>query len=120
MSQFSVFASGLATSPNGAALARAVIDLYAWPFDKVLQSLQPRQEVPRILITTTTTNSSGKFTLNVSPSVLSANAVSGGYANLEADAGGAAWFFTMKASAPSVTGIHLADVTSDSPGYCGP
>lgn len=113
-------ASGTAAAANGSAVRDATIDLYAWPSDEVLQALKPGQEVPRTLVATATANSAGKFALSLAPGTLSANAVSSGFVNLEADSGTAAWFFSIDAAKPAATAIRLTGAGTESPDYCSP
>jgi hypothetical protein len=113
-------ASGTATAANGSAVRNAIIHLYAWPSGKVLQALKPAQEVPRTLVATATANSAGKFSLSVAPGTLSANAVSSGFVNLEADSGSATWFFSADAAKPAATAIRLTGAGTESPDYCTP
>lgn len=113
-------ASGTATAANGSAVRDAIIDLYAWPSGKVLQALKPGQEVPRTLVATAIANSAGKFSLSLAPGTLSANAVSSGFVNLEADSGSATWFFSTDAAKPAATAIRLTGAGTESPDYCTP
>ena len=113
-------ASGTATAANGSAVRDAIIDLYSWPSGKVLQALKPGQEVPRTLVATATANSAGKFSLSLAPGTLSANAVSSGFVNLEADSGSATWFFSTDAAKPAATAIRLTGAGAESPDYCTP
>jgi hypothetical protein len=46
--------------------------------------------------------------------------VSSGFVNLEADSGGATWFFSTDAAKPAATAIRLTGAGSDSPDYCTP
>lgn len=86
-------ATGTITSVRGAAMPGAAVDLYAWPSDAVLAAMKPGQLVPRTLLTTTTTNSAGKYTLRVQVARLETAAVDSGYANLEIDSpAGGSWF----------------------------
>jgi hypothetical protein len=112
-------ATGSVTGVNGTATPDTIVDLYAWPSDQVLKGLKGGATVPRKLIATATSNSAGKFSLEVSKETLSASAVSSGNANLEADAGSASWFFTVNAKNPAITSIHLTGVAvSESPDVC--
>jgi hypothetical protein len=113
-------ASGTATAANGSAVRNAIIDLYAWPSGKVLQALKPGQKVPRTLVATAIANSAGKFSLSLAPGTLSANAVSSGFVNLEADSGSATWFFSTDAAKPAATAIRLTGAGTESPDYCTP
>lgn len=106
-------ANGTVTDSSGHALPGVTVDLYAWPSDHVLQGLKHGQQVPRTLIATTTTSTSGGYSLSVSSGLLHSVAVSGGYANLEVDADDAAWFFTSKVSDPSVASTHLTAANPD-------
>lgn len=115
-----IVASGTATAANGSAVRDAIIDLYAWPSGKVLQALKPGQEVPRTLVATAIANSAGKFSLSLAPGALSANAVSSGFVNLEADSGSATWFFSTDAAKPAATAIGLTGAGTESPEYCTP
>lgn len=101
-----LIATGTATNASGGAASGAVVRLYAWPSDKVLQHLRPGQVVPRTLLASTRASSEGTYSFHASPAALRSAAVSGGYANLEADSGMASWFFTRKASAGAPV-IHV-------------
>lgn len=107
-----VVASGAATTTSGSAVRDAVIDLYAWPSDKVLQALTFGQEVPRTLVATATADSAGKFSLSLAPDTLSAHAASSGFVNLEADSGTATWFFPTDAAKPAATTIRLTGAST--------
>lgn len=85
----------------------AVVQLYAWPSDHVLQELRHGQAVPRTLIATATASSQGAYSLRTTPAALSSVAFSG-YANLEADSGTASWFF------PYRTAANVLDSPADS------
>jgi hypothetical protein len=80
-----VIATGTVTNASGGAASGAVVQLYAWPSDQVLQHLRKGQVVPRTLLATTKANSAGTYSFRVSPAALRAVAVTGGYANLEAE-----------------------------------
>jgi hypothetical protein len=107
-----VVASGAATTTSGSAVRDAVIDLYAWPSDKVLQALTFGQEVPRTLVATATADSAGKFSLSLPRDTLSAQAASSGFVNLEADSGTATWFFPTDAAKPAATTIRLTGAST--------
>lgn len=106
-------ATGTVTSASGAAASGAVVRLYAWPSDQVLQHLRPGQVVPRTLLATTKASAAGTYSFRVSSAAMRSAAVSGDYANLEADSGMATWFFTRKASGAAPV-IHL-NLTGASP-----
>jgi hypothetical protein len=93
-----LIATGTVANTRGGAAPGAVVRLYAWPSDQVLQHFRPGQVVPRTLLATTTASSAGSYSFRVSSAALRSAAASGGYANLEADSGMATWFFTRKAS----------------------
>ena len=90
-----------------------VVDLYAWPSNQVLQHLKAGQLVPTKLIARTTASTTGAYSLTVPRAALKAAATTGGYANLEIDAGSAVWFTTEAAASPAVTTGHLAVATPD-------
>jgi hypothetical protein len=86
-------ASGTVTGVNGAAMPGTTVQLFAWPNDSVLNALKVGTLIPTTLLATATTNSSGKYVLQVAAATLKAAAVSSGYANLEiVSAGGGFWF----------------------------
>jgi len=78
-------ATGIITSPGGAAMPGVRVDLYTWPPDAVLSAMQPGQAVPRTLLATATTSSAGSYALQVPQASLSKAAAKTGYANLEID-----------------------------------
>jgi hypothetical protein len=94
-------ASGAVTGATSHAIPGATVKLYAWPSDSVLDSLAIGRTVPRQLLATTTASSSGTYLLRVAPATLASVAVSGDYANLEADSGTSSWFFTRKVAGKS-------------------
>jgi hypothetical protein len=102
-----VIATGTVTNASGHAASGAVVRLYAWPSDRVLQHLRPGQTVPRKLVATTKVGSAGTYALRVPPAKLRSADVSSGYANLEADSGTASWSFTWKTAGDSpVVRVH--------------
>lgn len=104
---------------TGHLAAGAVVDLYAWPSDKVLQALKPGQDVPRTLISSAKTSSSGAFSLTVSATTLSTVAVSGAYANLEVDSGTSFWFITRPVTDSTPAVVQLTGAADDSsPAIC--
>jgi hypothetical protein len=80
------------------------IDLYTWPPDAVLKVMKPGQAVPRKLLATATTNSSGHYELRVPVARLTAAAVTTGYVNLEIDSADGISFFTYQASSNPQSG----------------
>jgi hypothetical protein len=58
-------ATGIITSPGGAAMPGVTVDLYTWPPDAVLSAMRPGQAVPRALLATATTSSAGSYALQV-------------------------------------------------------
>ena len=80
-------ATGTVSGGSGQPIGGEVVSLYAWPSAQVLDGLQSGATVPTTLLGTTTTNSSGQYSLYVPPAALQATAVSGSNANLEVDAG---------------------------------
>jgi hypothetical protein len=109
-------ASGTVTGVNGQAMAGATVDLYAWPPDTVLRTLKIGQTVPWKLIATATANSSGTFSLSVTPASLEAEENAAGYTNLEAESGTASWSFPVKAADPAAANVNLAGAE---PRTCG-
>jgi hypothetical protein len=104
-------AAGTVTSPSGAAASGVPVDLYAWPSSAVLMAMKPGQIVPRTLLATATTNSSGQYTLNVPAATLKAAVVDSGYANLEIDSAFGIWFTGYQAGAvkaPATVTVNLA------------
>jgi hypothetical protein len=104
-------ASGTVTTPGGAAASGIPVDLYAWPSDAVLKAMKPGQMVPRTLLTTATTNSSGQYTLSVPATSLTAAEVDNGYANLEIDSAAGIWFLAYqpgKATAAATVNLPAA------------
>lgn len=92
------------------------VDLYAWPLSKVLDGMKAGQKVPTTLLATATANASGRYALAVAPGELKPYANSGGYANMEVQAGTAHWFFPVLAARPSVTQVPAL---SGLPDPCG-
>lgn len=98
-------ASGTVTTASGAAMPGETVGLYAWPDDAVLNALPVGKLIPTTLLATATTNSSGKYMLQVPVTRLEAATVSSGYANLEiASAGGAVsgFFLTKQIRCPRI------------------
>ncbi len=90
-------AGGTVTSASGATMPSVAVDLYAWPSDAVLKAMKPGALVPTTLLTTATTNSAGKYMLQVPAASLKAAAVESGYANLEIfSAVGGIWFLSYQ------------------------
>jgi hypothetical protein len=106
-------ATGTVTDANGYTAVGAVVDLYAWPSDQVLQSLRRGQVVPWRLIATATVSSAGAFSLRISRATLSSAAVSGSYANLEAESGTASWSFTLNVNHPVL--VHSISLKGAAP-----
>lgn len=77
------------------------VRVYAWPSTTVLRAQHPGQIVPRKLLAAVTTNSHGVFAFRIAPAALAAAAVSGVYANLEADSYASSWFFTVNTADPA-------------------
>jgi hypothetical protein len=92
-------AAGTVTGPSGATMSGAPVDLYAWPTSAVLEAMKPGQTVPRTLLTTATTSSSGQYTLTVPQASLKAAVVDNGYANLEIDSPAGIWFMPYQPGA---------------------
>ena len=112
-------AAGTVTATSGQVMPGAKVSLYAWPSDKFLAAMKPGQDVPRRLLTSTTTASSGTFRLKVPAGALSAAAVSGPYANLEVDSGTSTWFITQRVSDWTPATVHLTDAADATvPDYC--
>jgi hypothetical protein len=112
-------ATGTVHDASGALAKDAVVDLYAWPSDQVLQALKPGEEVPRTLIASAKTSSAGVFSLTVGAQQLSAVAVSGAYANLEVDSGTSSWFITQPVASWAPMTVHLAGAANSAvPAYC--
>ncbi|HEY1617430.1 MAG TPA: hypothetical protein VGG25_07415 [Streptosporangiaceae bacterium] len=109
-------ATGAIANSSGQAIAGVAVRLYAWPSDKVLQSLKPGQDVPTKLLATTTTGSSGNYSLSVPESALKAAAIERGWANLEVDSvSGMSWSFPFQTD-PGVA-EHVS-LTKKNPGIC--
>lgn len=106
----SIVAAGSVTASGGLPRAGATVFLYAWPSDF---------GGPRTLLASTTAGANGRFALRASRSALSALAAPGGYANLEADAGTSAWFFSVKAAGPGRP-VFIRLIDNAGPGTCGP
>ena len=85
-------AAATITSPGGAAMPGAKVDLYTWPTDAVLSAMKPGQAVPTTLLATGTTSNVGGYTLRVPAARLRAAAVESGYANLEIFSPVGMWF----------------------------
>lgn len=86
-------AVGTVTGSSGATMQGVTVNLYAWPYDAVLQALKPGQLVPTTLLATATTNDTGRYTMRVPMVKLKAAAVESGYANLEIFSPvGGSWF----------------------------
>jgi len=113
-------ATGNVTDSFGSALPGAEVDVYAWPDDTTLQNLAIGQAVPTTLLATTTADSNGNFTLSVPPSALLNAAVSGTWANLEADAGDGVWFFTIDTANPVPDNFTIQQQTGALRPTCGP
>jgi hypothetical protein len=92
-------ARGTVKDSSGHAISGTTVRLYAWPSDRVLQSLKPKQFVPLKLLATAKTSSDGTYRLSVTPASLVAAAVASGVANLEVDSGKASWDFPYTTSA---------------------
>jgi hypothetical protein len=114
-------AAGTLTNPSRVAMAGAVVDLYAWPSDAVLQALKPGQLVPTSLLTTATTNSAGEYTLTVPAARLEAAAVDSGYANLAiySPAGGFRFFPYQTGSRADPPTPVTVNLTSNAQLNCG-
>jgi hypothetical protein len=100
-------ATGTVLGASGTAMPGATVDLYAWPPDAVMSKLKIGQAVPEKLIATGKASASGKFSLSVSPSSLTAMENTAGYTNLEAESGGASWSFPVKAADPKPVSVIL-------------
>jgi hypothetical protein len=59
------------------------VDLYAEPSDATVHALKPGQMVPDTLMATTTTSSTGSYTLQVPMAKLKAAATESGFVNME-------------------------------------
>jgi hypothetical protein len=102
-----VVADGTVTS-HGQAVPGAVVNLYAWPSDSVLQALKPGQKVPEKLLASATTASGGGYAFAVPKATLDAAAVSQGWANLEVDTvGGASWDFAYHTDQAKTVTVNL-------------
>jgi hypothetical protein len=97
-------AIGIITSPSEAPISGEKLDLYAWPPDAVLKVMKPGQAVPRKLLATATTNSSGHYELQVPQARLANAAVTTGYVNLEIDSADGISFLTYQASSDPQSG----------------
>jgi hypothetical protein len=106
-------AAGTVSSPTGAAASGVSVDLYAWPSSAVLKAMKPGQMVPRTLLTTATTDSSGQYTLSVPAASLTAAVVDNGYANLEIDSPAGIWFMAYQpAKASAAATVNLPPATA--------
>ena len=101
-------ATGTVASASGRALPGVAVDLYAWPSDRVLQALRPRQAVPTKLLASTITSSAGRYWLQVPRAALDAAAIEQGWANLEIDsAGGTSWSFSYQTDPAAAEHVNL-------------
>jgi hypothetical protein len=112
-------ATGTVTDSAGSALPMPLpsmpVSLYAWPSADVLDGLAEGATVPTTLLATTTTDSTGGYSLYVSSASLAAAAVSGTDANLEVDVGtGEPWFFVTDTANPAPTTVNTSTTTSGS------
>ncbi len=101
-------AGGTVTSVSGAVMPGVAVNLYAWPSDAVLQAMKPSTLVPTTLLATATTNSVGKYMLQVPVAKLKAAAVESGYANLEIYSPlGGMWFVSYQTGARSSASVTV-------------
>src|ERR1700722_212053 len=113
-------AAGIVTGTTGAAMPGATVDLYAWPADPVLSALKSGEMVPTTLLATTTTSSTGAYTLAVPGPKLEAAAVESGYANLEIYTPfGGVWFFPYPAGPPTAQTVTVNLGGKKSKPVCG-
>ena len=109
-------ATGTVVNAKGHALPGVAVYLYAWPPDTVLQALKPGQAVPTKLLASTTTSSTGAYSLQVPQTALDAAAVNQGWANLEIDSvSGASWSFSYQTDPAAAEQVNL---TTANPGIC--
>jgi hypothetical protein len=99
-----IVATGTVTDTTGAAVPGAIVKLYAWPSDAVLDGLATGQQVPTTLLTTTTADSNGVYSLSMLLADLQSAATVGTIANLEVDSGDSQYFFDFD----TATGTSLA------------
>ena len=92
-------ATGTVSDTSGTAVPGAIVALYAWPSDAVLDGLTAGQRVPETQLATTTAGSTGAYSLYVPQATLQAAAT---VANLEVDSGDSVYFFSVD-TAPGAT-----------------
>lgn len=109
-------ATGAITRSSGQAMTGVTVRLYAWPSDRVLQSLKPGQNVPTKLLATTTTSSTGSYSLSLPDPALKAAAIEQGWANLEIDSvSGMSWSFPFQTDPGFTEHVNLI---KKNPGIC--
>jgi hypothetical protein len=75
---------GTVTTSSGKADAGVKVVVHAWPDQSIMQALKPGQEVPWVLVGTTTTDADGRYSVSLPLAKLMPEA-SYGVVNLEAD-----------------------------------
>ena len=110
-------AAGSVISASGAAMPGATVDLYAWPSDAVVHAMKPGQTVPTTLLASTTTSSSGGYTLSVPTAKLKTAPTESGFVNMEISSpAGGFFYFPYK---PGSLTPQKADIQVDSRLSCG-
>jgi hypothetical protein len=114
-------ATGQITGVSGQALPGLKVDLYAWPTDAQLKSVPQGKRVPWKLMDSTTTSSSGSYSLQAGQAALKAAAAGTGSANLVVyTAAGQSWFpYRIQSGAHPAYQPATVNVTSTAKPNCG-
>lgn len=108
--------SGTVDNVSGHAEADAVVKLYAWPVDTVLQALKPGHHVPTTLLASAKASPAGAYTLHIPAASLVPVTNASGYVNFEVDSGMGSWSFTSRAA--DVSSLGAIHIDGASPAHC--
>jgi hypothetical protein len=101
-------AAGSITSAAGTAMPGTAVSLYAWPTDATVHAMRVGQTLPTTLLATTTTSSTGSYTLSVPMAMLKAAPTESGMVNMEvSSAAGGFWFFPYQPGSPAPQKVNV-------------